>query len=468
MATANVFKIIKENKMTKCKKELIGFALVASIVFGGCDTISGGSYCDDKEGQNLFTKLLKEYLLKNQKDLQEHIDKVSFSYEIDKEHSIINEDEQSAACFIKNITIKFDKGDSIVVDGAFSDGEKTPTNFFDLLAGLAGTYQLLNELPSRFMYGMAYKEDKKTKQTRIEVMAPLFSGDVLFYKFFKDIPKNIIDYYDGTGVLINGKRKGACPDGIRQTRDKNGEIAFEGGCTNGTKDGAWKYYENGFLAKEELYKNGLLDKMTEYYPVIGKIKATFKRDDSDNGKYIKYKENGFIEGIELLSISKNTKGDRVVNEKIFGKLESRKFGLEKIEADCGILQCGGDYAEIYNDKIVLKREYLTKSIIGKTEQEIFEEIDKTPPEYEVVVLGNLALRIVCAQQHYGLLSIKVYKNDEKIGYIKSLDSYYKTGYESSGYCTTGQCQVMYKELIDKSFHKDKIYSALESAKPAKE
>ena len=117
-----------------------------------------------------------------------------------------------------------------------------------------------------------------------------------------------------------------------------------------------------------------------------------------------------------------------------------------------------------NDKIVLKRGYGYGSITGKTEQEIFENLDKTSPIYEVVVLGNLAVRIR-GNQHE-LSGISVYKNDEEIGGLGFRDYYnHKKSYKSSGYCTTGQCQVMFKELIDKSFYKDKIYSALESAKP---
>lgn len=450
-----------KNKITKCNKWLVSFALVASIAFSGCDAISGGSYCDDKDGQKIFTELLKEYLLKSQdlqkflgekqKDLREYIDKVDFSYEMDKEHSVINEDEKSAACIVKNITIKFDKGDSVLINGAFSDGTKKAMNF---LGAFAGQYQLGNELSSRFTYFMGYKQNKKTKETKIEVIAPLFSQtNILISEFFKDIPKNIIDYYDGTGVLIDGKRKGACPDGVRQTRDKNGEIAFEGGCANGTKEGAWKYYENGFLAKEELYKNGLLDKATEYYPIVGKIKSSYTTDSNGNSKKIEYDEKGFIVGIYPYSI--NEKGNKVINGKAFGSFG--EYGLEKIEKGCGF-DCEGKYAEMSNDKIVLKRDYGYSSITGKTEQEIFENINKTPPRYEVVVLGNLAVRINGGHR----VGVRIYKNDEKIG---DLYHYEYDGYKSSGYCTTGQCQVMFKELIDKSFYKDEIYSALESAKP---
>lgn len=465
-----------KNKTTKCNKWLIGFALVASIAFSGCDAISGGSYCDDKDGQKIFTELLKEHLLKsqdlqkyigkNQKDLREYIDKVDFSYEMDKEHSIINEDEKSAACIVKNITIKFDKGDSVIINGAFSDGAKQAMNF---LGALAGKYQLGNELYSRFIYFMGYEQNKKTKETRIEVIAPLFSQtNILISEFFKDIPRNIIDYYDGTGVLIDGKRKGACQDGVRQTRDKNGEIAFEGGCANGTKEGAWKYYENGFLSKEELYKNGLLDKATEYYPTMGKIKSSYTTDSNGNSKKIEYNEGGFIN--EIYPYSRNGKGNKVMNGKAFGSFNGGEYGLEEIEKSCRwASECKGEYAEFSNDKIVLKRDY-KNSITGKTEQEIFENIDKTPPSYEVVVLGNLAVRIWWEEKYYQLnelSGIGVYKNDEKIGGLSLSRNFYndKEYYASSGYCTTGQCQVMFKELIDRSFYKDKIYSALESAKP---
>lgn len=157
----------------------------------------------------------------------------------------------------------------------------------------------------------------------------------------------------------------------------------------------------------------------------------------------------------------------MVNGKVFGDFSSGEYGLEKIEENRSWERLG-KYAEMSNDKIVLKRDYDGRSITGKTEQEIFENIDKTPPSYEVIVLGNLALRI-WKEKHYQLnelSGIGVYKNDEEIGDLSLRNYYnYKEGYKSSGYCTTGQCQVMFKELIDKSFYKDKIYSALESAKP---
>lgn len=473
-----------KNKTTKCNKWLVGLALVASIAFSGCDAISGGSYCDDKDGQKIFTELLKEYLLKsqdlqkyigkNQKDLQEYIDKVDFSYEMDKEHSIVNEDEKSATCIVKNITIKFDKGDSVVINGAFSDGAKKAMNF---LGALAGQYQLGNELSSRFIYGMTYKQNKKTKETRIEVLAPLFSQtNILISEFFKDIPKNIIDYYDGTGVLIDGKRKGACPDGVRQTRDKNGEIAFEGGCANGTKEGAWKYYENGFLAKEELYKNGLLDKATEYYPLTGMIESEFAKDGNGNATLRIYNKEGYIAQFVPFSIDKN--GNKVVNGKAFAgytfpspgtysvgfyKNELKELGIEKIldlDKDyCKNSTFSFNYVEVSNGVFVLGQrlskevEYKLREV--KTEQEAFALIEQSKEKCEAVRNDNLVLTVRGTGDN-GVYA-DFYKNDEQIGGLY--------GYESSKYCTTGQCQVMFKELIDKSFYKDKIYSALESAKP---
>lgn len=469
-----------KNKITKCNKWLVGLALVASIAFSGCDAISGGSYCDDKDGQKLFTQILKEYLLKNQdlqkflgkkqKDLREYIDKVDFSYEMDKEHSIINEEQESATCVIKNITIKFDKGDSIVISGAFSDGTKQAMNF---LGAFAGQYQLGNELSSRFIYDMTYKQNKKTKETRIEVMAPLFlQTNILISEFFKDIPKNIIDYYDGTGVLIDGKRKGACPDGVRQIRDKNGEIAFEGGCANGTKEGAWKYYENGFLAKEELYKNGLLDKWTKYYPLTGTIESEFTKDGNGNATLRIYNKEGYIAQFVPFSIDKN--GNKVVNGKLFAgkafpspgfyregfyKKELEELGIEKIlekgYCEDSIFADNFNYVEVSNGVFVLGQKL---SISGelekvKTEQEAFALIEQKD-KCEVIRNDNLVLVV-------GKVSAGFHKNDEMIGGI----IHYEKGYKSSKYCTTGQCQVMFKELIDKSFYKDKIYSALESAKP---
>lgn len=472
-----------KNKITKCNKWLVGFTLVASIAFSGCDAIGGGSYCDDKDGQKIFTELLKEYLLKsqdlqkyigkNQKDLREYIDKVDFLYEMDKEHSITNEDEKSATCIVKNITIKFDKGDSVVINGAFSDGAKTAMNF---LGALAGKYQLGNELSSRFIYFMGYEQNKKTKETRIEVIAPLFSQtNILMSEFFKDIPKNIIDYYDGTGVLIDGKRKGACPDGVRQTRDKNGEIAFEGGCANGTKEGAWKYYENGFLAKEELYKNGLLDKATEYYPIVGKIKSSYTTDGNGNATLRIYNKEGYIAQFVPFSIDKN--GNKVVNGKAFAgrmfpspgthregfyKSKLKELGIEKIleKGYCPesiIFADNFNYVEVSNGVFVLGQKL---SISGelekvKTEQEAFALIEQKD-KCEVIRNDNLVLAVELSRVADGV-SARFYKNDEEIGDLFN--------YESSGYCTTGQCQVMFKELIDKSFYKDKIYSALESTKP---
>lgn len=379
-------------------------------------------------------------------------------------------------CVIKNITIKFDKGDSIVINGAFSDGAKQAMNF---LGAFAGQYQLGNELSSRFIYGMTYKQNKKTKETRIEVMAPLFlQANILMSEFFKDIPRNIIDYYDGTGVLIDGKRKGACPDGVRQIRDKNGEIAFEGGCANGTKEGAWKYYENGFLAKEELYKNGLLDKWTKYYPLTGTIESEFTKDGNGNATLRIYNKGGYIAQFVPFSIDKN--GNKVVNGKLFAgvsgdyrsgnyrvgfyKSELKELGIEGIEKILENGYCSGDsifaddtfnYVEVSNGVFMLGQKLSISELeLGKvkTEQEAFALIEQKD-KCEVIRNDNLVLVV-------GKVSAGFHKNDEMIGGI-----HYEKGYKSSKYCTTGQCQVMFKELIDKSFYKDKIYSTLESAKP---
>lgn len=50
-----------KNKMKKCNKWLVGFALVASIAFSGC----GGSIpkCDDKEVLDLVTQLMQKQWL---------------------------------------------------------------------------------------------------------------------------------------------------------------------------------------------------------------------------------------------------------------------------------------------------------------------------------------------------------------------------------------------------------------------
>lgn len=454
-----------KNKITKCNKWLVSFALVASIAFSGCGGSISSNYCDDKEGQKLYTKLLKEYLLKNEKGLKEYIGKVDFLYEVDWEHSVINEEESKALCYLKNATLKFDTGDSIVLNGALSEGEE---NFMKGLGLLAGSAELVaaSELThSRFFYAMAYKQDKKTKQTRIEVVAPSLTGSNLL---LRGIPEDIIDYYDGTGVPIDGKRKGACPDGVQQTRDKNGEITFEGRCANGTREGAWKYYENGFLAKEEIYNNGLLDKATEYYPLTGMIKSSYTTDSNGNSKKIEYDEGGFIK--KIYPYSRNEKGGKVINGKVFNRSRFSCEGEDKkLLLKTDLLCNRGIYAEVSNGKVVLKREYYDEeNITGKTEQEVFENIDKAQVFGEVVVLGNLQLRIWYRRPD-GLESLTFYKNDEKIGGVSFKSDYYnrryKEGEGSSGYCTTGQCQVMFKELIDKSFYKDKIYSALEFATP---
>ncbi|MGX2972603.1 toxin-antitoxin system YwqK family antitoxin [Helicobacter sp. T3_23-1059] len=454
-------------------------SLVASVIFSGCDSISGGSYCDDKNGQQLYTKLLKEFLVKNDEDLKPHIDKVDFVYEIDEDLSSIDKEKKSASCIIKNVKLKFDTKDTMTISGKLDDDTKSSIlrsaginvaaqAVFSAISGessngvsrntFADATQKIQKISetSRFIYKTSY-----TKDNKIEV-------SVQTIEYVYDIPEHIKNYYDGTGVLIDGKKKGGCKDGVRQERDKNGEISFEGGCTNGTKDGAWKYYDNGFLAKEELYKNGVLEKMTKYYPITGIIKSDFLKDDKGNATLREYDEKGYI--TKFVPYITNEQGKLVVNGKMFNITESRSgniFGgkswldeddIEKVPdrlyRKYGSFSPDFFYVEAQNGVFVRGLSQRHLSIDGdkfKTQQEMFDYITtKHLGEDEVIVLGNLSLVI-------GRYGVDMYKNNEPIGSVEDKSS--------RGLCTTGQCQVMFKELIDKSIYKDEIYSMLESAKP---
>ena len=260
---------------------------------------------------------------------------------------------------------------------------------------------------------------------------------------------------------------------MRQERDNNGEISFEGGCTNGTKDGAWKYYDNGFLAKEELYKNGVLEKMTKYYPITGVIKSAFIKDDKGNATLREYDEKGYI--TKFVPYITNEQGKLVVNGKMLSLLEKivlEELGIENTK----VLKLRDDimwktslvYAEVSNGRLVLGRDkykdvgYSSATKKFKTEQEGFDYLSNAKPQYEIIELGNLIL-VVEDKAHGWHYSF--YKNGQKVGIVWKDYVYYGDTVRSSDLCTTGQCQVMFKELIDKSIYKDEIYSMLESAKP---
>ena len=472
-------------KQCRYKRILAGFAIVASLVagvlFSGCDSIVGGSYCDDKNGHQLFSKLFKEFLLKRDKDLAKYIDKVDFSYEVDEAKSMKDKEQKFALCTIKNIKLKFDTKDTMTISGEFGDKFK---NFMNLAGAFGGRYGLgdeLDSLTSRFAYVVTYTKDSK-KNDIIKIEIPFFSnilannpvfGDL--FGLFDDIPESIKNYYDGTGVLINGKKKGACPNGVRQERDKNGEISFEGGCENGTKEGAWKYYDNGFLAKEELYKNGELKTKTEYYPTTGITKSAFAKDDKGNATLREYDEKGNIE--KFVPFSTNEQGKLVVNGKMFnakgfssryGSESLSKYSIAKAPERITIRSNGFTYepdfyyVEVSNGMFFYGLgEEKSYSWSGRvkipevtTEQEAFAaifEANNKPHYGEYILLGNLSL---LTRENGRYLSFL--KNDQLIGSVYGV---------SSDLCTTGQCQVMYKELINKSIYKDKIYSTLESAKP---
>ena len=454
---------------------LIGVACIASVLFSGCDSISGGSYCDDKAGQQLYTKLLKEFLVKNDGDLKPYIDKVDFVYEIDEDLSSIDEEKKAASCIIKNVKLKFDTKDTMTISGQLDDDTKSSIlesagialatqAVFSAMGGnsrvsnntMEKALQKMQKISetSRFTYNTSYTN---TKDKKIQVSFPTPE-----YEYMYDIPKNIKNYYDGTGIIIDGKKKGACPNGVRQERDKNGEISFEGGCTNGTKEGAWKYYDNGFLAKEELYKNGVLEKMTKYYPITGIIKSDFLKDDKGNATLREYDEKGYI--TTFVPYSTNEQGKLVANGKMFKIKDydtsfwTRVSWLKDIEKvpnlrDDYTLVDHFFFVEAQNGVFVRGLSKRNLYIDGKfkTQQEMFDYIATERGEHEVIVLGNLSLLFSLDGGIY------FYKNNERVGKVSNVSS--------SGLCTTGQCQVMFKELIDKSIYKDKIYSMLESAKP---
>ena len=477
---------MKSRAIKGYKGILAGLAMVASLVvsviFSGCDSISGGSYCDDKNGQQLYTKLLKDFLVKNDEDLKPYIDKIDFAYEIDNDLSNIDKEKKSASCIIKNVKLKFDTKDTMTLSGKLDEKVKQGmTNLSAVFGSFESAMQLksMDFLP-RFLYIVSYiKDDKKGDQ--IVVQAPTFSNSIsssiVFTWFFNDIPENIKNYYDGTGVLIDGKKKGACPNGVRQERDKNGEISFEGGCTNGTKEGAWKYYDNGFLAKEELYKNGDLKTRTIYEPTTGVIKSAFIKDDSGNAAYREYDKEGYI--TKFVPYSTNEQGKLVVNGKMLGEFRYKSdlegLGITNakvIELGTGMWDSNElNYAEVSNGNIVVGR-YYDKTYLDKksylitekfkTEQEEFDYLSNAKARYEIIDLGNLNL--VAQYKSRNDLYYGFYKNEQEVG---SVWKNYGDSARYSDLCTTGQCQVMFKELIDKSIYKNEIYSILESAKPTK-
>lgn len=105
---------------------------------------------------------------------------------------------------------------------------------------------------------------------------------------------------------INGKREGKVifnkPDGT---------IFVEGEYKNDKKDGIWKYYPNGFLEKEQEFKNGIYHGKSSNYAPNGKIINT---TTYVNGK----KEGDFLEYYDSGKLWSTTK---YVNNKIDGELK---------------------------------------------------------------------------------------------------------------------------------------------------
>ena len=407
------------------KTQILGVVLATFVAVGftGC-----GSSCESGDAKDTISKEIKDSLSKKYPKFAEQIAKIKVSFDKITTTSE-SKDGKSASCEVSQVHLKYDTGITI-----FYDNEN-----------------------SRFKYSVR-KGDKG-----INVSTNIGSK-------IDDMQSDVRNYYTGRGIILNGKHIGGC-NGTYQEKDKNGEVAIEGNCVGGLRDGVWKWFDNGFLEQETPYKNGLRNGTEKtYYAKEGIVKQTIDYTDDkrngalriyDKGRYITdiyggsasvgggmvafipYK-NGVIDG-KMLIQPKQGVFNFALNR---NDLVELGFKIDKMPANVGFV-----YIEVDNGVFVLGRDYgsgLSSYMPeGTSEQEIFSQLEKRKPERrEVIVLNNLELTNTNEANH-----IKFKKNGEEVGTIDNGDL--------GSLCRQkGKCEEMFKELIDKSSYKNKIYAEL--------
>ena len=409
------------------KSKFLGVALATYVALG----ISAcGSSCESGEAKDEISKEIKNSLSKKYPQFAEQIAKIKVSFDNITTTSE-SKDGKRASCAVQKIKLKYDTGDTLVYDNK----------------------------DSRFEYDARKGDKGLTISTRI--------GSKM-----SDMQNDLWAYYTGLGVLINSTRKGAC-NGTFQDKNKNGEVAMEGNCVGGLRDGIWKWYDNGVFVKQEIpYKNGLKNGVAkEYYPKEGTIQETIDyTDGKENGARIFYFKDGRIGAFVPYK-------NGVVDGKMFilysdGDKEwlQKEFGIQNVPKGSSQPALGGfdfatkhfNYLEISNGNFIVGRTY-DRTPKGKTEQEIFsqlsefdEDIEKV--ELEVIQMDNLMLKYDPYKWFitYGFF---FYKNNEQVGEIRKEDFIPRDFCSQQG---GKKCAEMFKALIDKSFAKNRLYSLLNS------
>ena len=399
------------------KSKFLGVALATCVALG----ISAcGSSCESGEAKDEISKKIKDSLSKEYPQFAEQIAKIKVSFDdiITKSKS---DDGKRASCAVQKIKLKYDTGDTLVYDNK----------------------------DSRFEYDARKGDKGLTISTRI--------GSKM-----SDMQDDLWAYYTGLGVLINGTRKGAC-NGTFQDKDKNGEVAMEGNCVGGLRDGIWKWYDNGvFVEQETPYKNGLENGVEKFYYKEGTISTTIDyTDGKENGARRFYYKNGEIGNFVPYK-------NGVVDGKMFilssiGDKEwlQKEFGIQNVPTFEGSSSTARyfNYLEISNGNFIVGRTYY-ETPEGKTEQEIFSQLSEFDEDQrvrlEVIQMDNLMLNYKWFINHYGFF---FYKNNEQVGEIRKED------FIPRGFCSQQggkKCAEMFKALIDKSFAKNRLYSLLNS------
>lgn len=248
-----------------------------------------------------------------------------------------------------------------------------------------------------------------------------------------DIEQNISDYYSGLGLMIDGVRKGGC-NGTQRFKDEKKGLIEEIECANGLRNGVSKEY---YLSTDKVkisasYKAGLLDGLFEIYDEKGDLALTLPyKDNQLNGV-------GQVMG-EFQANHMPT--ELIVNCNDLPKRQKEDFHNslhESMNAFIGYFT----YDEIeFKNGILIGTKFINKDnneIVGDS-----------------IFLNDKRLNAgIYAESPYFNLSV----GKENIGGYGERDGYY-------GACKhKGKCEEMFKELIDKSAFKDKIYSLLENAK----
>ncbi len=193
--------------------------------------------------------------------------------------------------FVKRVNDALLKGDDILLNGSYPDGNKrTEFKFVSITNEITLTYYFPN--------GSKKQEVQYQKNKRISKHCYFPSGNIEMSTIYNedDRPKSIKKWYD------NGQLKSQDEDGMFYSYNETGMMTSSGGAfRNGGIQITWDYGENGNLKKEtKVYYVGSLDsKGIRGYEKIfydtGEIKTEIDYTNGLDKKIVKtYKKNGEV------------------------------------------------------------------------------------------------------------------------------------------------------------------------------